>query len=881
MSTVTMPYTVDSTMPPNPPPAIPSNWRTIPRPVDTLPTNESREFLSPTDKASRRESRLGLRNFFARTRSVRYSDSPLALNQQPPAPASKSNRDSITQGIPYNILPPGRPTPKNASRPLSTTFEDAEASPEPSVPAPSIKQPKRKVTPTDAAAKVHAASWAAAPLHKAYPQAVRHTTLPATTADADTVLRIHDKANPTSGVDANGMPKRRHRAKSGPSLDIDWTSKTYLLVNSGYLLEYAGEGYFDRQPEKALRLTKDSAVFASDIIPGRPWVLQIVSTMSSDLVAAANANKSFLSKFTFLSPTDKDKRSPTTSQPAFNLANNMLLVLESPEELDEWLATLRRVIEALGGKRTMSETGDPWAEEDDVAPLREQPSQRTLVVGEGNSFSTDDLALDESPQPAWEREFVRRGSDAMSELQRDESMDDTSATNSILSHDGQRLESLRSSANNRYSCVSSGQRTVITSAGSSPAGSPNRECFLASPEEPAPQPRPDAESRLRPNAAAIVDRRKSQQVMLPFVELQPAPAPRRPQSSAMGLTPGLLDPKMTDTRRFSTRLQNDTLPGLAPPPEIESVASRRPPTALQITRPLSMVEDQPSPKEEMPERPATRHGETPSPREAEFVPLPQSRPGSTVPPASIDDTISSRVTRSPPNKQPSPRRLSSMGALRMHSNGTWFKVTTPDEPYADTTRATPLRQGPQMRAQEPARCHSSMDMYGRASEQSPGTKRRVSMMPFMADRASQDGSRSVFGSRLPPPAPPPSKPPPAPPLASSASSVVSSRSSIRLRPGSSTSSLLRKSMPQLTEGPPPAPAPTCALPPVPAAASSLPPLQGPPPKGALPPLPVSAAASTCSLPLVSPPPPRGLPPLPPMPPPKGALPPVPTKNNMI
>ncbi|KAF4126747.1 peptidase family M20 M25 M40 protein [Geosmithia morbida] len=642
------------------------NWRPISRPHE-LPhvLQDSRESLPQFEKQARRESRLGLRSLFSRTRSVRSSDSLSTSNQ---AAAPSSNRDSMTQGIPYYTLPPGKPTPRNDTHPLSTTLEDAKIDAEPPVSLSVAKLPKRKTGgAADTAPKGHPISWAAAPLHKAYPQAVRHSTLPATTLDADYIVRCHDKtASSPAAADASALPpgddkawpKRRNRARSGPSLSIEWTNKTYVLVNAGYLLEYPAEGFFDRPPDKALRLTKDSAVFATDMIPGRHWVLQVASAVSPDGSTNAGDSKSFLSRIPFLSMAEKDRRSAAAANggdkqkpPSFNLASNILLVLESADDMDEWLATLRRVIEALGGKRVVSETGNPRTEvEDDDdggnsnsnsngdsndLPLRAQPSQRTLVLDGTSSY----LADHEPAQPAWERELIRRGSDAsvpMSEMLRDESMDDASATNSILSHDGQRLESLRSSAN-RFSCVSSGQRTFITSAGSSPAGSPTRDCFLSSPEvETAPQLRPEPELRLRPNAAAIADRRKSQQMLGPFVELQPAPGARRPPSlSPVGAGP--VDLSMSEalssfSRRFPTRLPG---PGdtsyasiLAPPPDIETLAARRPPRALHIARPLSMVEDQPSPKEDVPERPATRHSEMPSPTSPESVPLPPSRPES-------------------------------------------------------------------------------------------------------------------------------------------------------------------------------------------------------------------------------------------------------------
>jgi len=67
--------------------------------------------------------------------------------------------------------------------------------------------------------------------------------------------------------------KRHRRHLSGSISKADWTEKIYVLVTSGYLMQYAAEGPFDRIPEKMLQLSKDSVVFASDAIPGELFVL--------------------------------------------------------------------------------------------------------------------------------------------------------------------------------------------------------------------------------------------------------------------------------------------------------------------------------------------------------------------------------------------------------------------------------------------------------------------------------------------------------------------------------------------------------------------------------------------------------------------------------
>lgn len=54
-----------------------------------------------------------------------------------------------------------------------------------------------------------------------------------------------------------------------PFTKVEWTRKIFILVTSGYLLQYASAGSFDRVPEKMMKLGKDSVAFASDAIPGK------------------------------------------------------------------------------------------------------------------------------------------------------------------------------------------------------------------------------------------------------------------------------------------------------------------------------------------------------------------------------------------------------------------------------------------------------------------------------------------------------------------------------------------------------------------------------------------------------------------------------------
>ncbi|RYP91433.1 hypothetical protein DL770_002478 [Monosporascus sp. CRB-9-2] len=79
---------------------------------------------------------------------------------------------------------------------------------------------------------------------------------------------------------------------------------------------------------------------------------------------------------------------------------NFLLVFESAESMDSWLATLRREIRSLGGKKKLSETGKPDAE-NELDEVEVKPRRRALVVRDPDRFSrtSHDFALMQDDEP--------------------------------------------------------------------------------------------------------------------------------------------------------------------------------------------------------------------------------------------------------------------------------------------------------------------------------------------------------------------------------------------------------------------------------------------------------------------------------------------------
>ncbi|KAK4448129.1 eukaryotic translation initiation factor 3 subunit G-domain-containing protein [Podospora aff. communis PSN243] len=546
------------------------------------------------EKLRKRESRLGLRNIFGWNKAASPDKAPGS-----PTTASRPAADAGSRpgGIRASIA--------ELNWPYSLNNGGAQRSEVtlPSLSVPTTQGLKHKKSASVVRSQTPSgnsrgalATWEPPPLFKAYPQAIKHSHLPACAVSAEAILRLHKSGFAQSslaldmfeesGAEKNDKAKKKHRRNaSNSSLKLEWTTKVFVLVTSGYLLQYTGSGSFDRLPEKILHLGKDSAAFASDVIPGRHWVLQVCSVAEPDRTAAASSSSSLFSRLPFRAQERKQ-------------ASNLLMVFEGAEDMDSWITTLRREIEALGGRKYLSETGKPKVDDIEVQ-LKSQTSQRTLVVRDPDRFSHV-----MSPEMQWDSMMTANPPDIQLDGAetdfRDQSFDDTS-TASGISHDGRQLDGLRDSTN-RLSFISSGQRTVITSAGSSPACSPIRDSFATTDDGFVPDmylqdepPRP----RARPNAAAINDRRQSLQTMNHLFEMRPPihTIPNFSVPQSMG-------------KRYSVGRPVPPEQFHAPAPFPSRISSRRPPpTALAINgRPLSLVEDQPSPLSP-PLRPAkTNHG---------------------------------------------------------------------------------------------------------------------------------------------------------------------------------------------------------------------------------------------------------------------------------
>lgn len=192
------------------------------------------------------------------------------------------------------------------------------------------------------------------PLYQVYSQSVKRINLEAPALSPHSIIRINEQTSTSTGqagdsntpaiLDARNSAPRKPRRVSAPIAKANWSRKVYVLTTSGHLLQYSGEGTFDRRPEKVLQLGKDSAAFASDAIKGRHYVLHVSQACSADGEPDLDSSKSILSRM----------RIKTAS--ARRSAKLLLMVFDSPNDLDSWLSAIRTIIGSLGGRPYRPET---------------------------------------------------------------------------------------------------------------------------------------------------------------------------------------------------------------------------------------------------------------------------------------------------------------------------------------------------------------------------------------------------------------------------------------------------------------------------------------------------------------------------------------------
>jgi len=345
------------------------------RPTDLLeqqhaiPPLPLRSHASQPELRSRPSSKMSLFSLFSKPKVEKlrgYAESGL---DAPPRALSHSFAPSPRKGSIRELEPLQGQTRPTTSRTSSTrTFRSStKESPPPPPPVPQIPVDHRTFEPL--------------PWFQAIPQAIRHGTFEASMIAPDVVLQKNrqrmagisisdespqeDVAFARASGDSKAAARAAFRSGSVAMRSEDLPKKAFVLVTSGYLLQYTETGASDRMPEKVLKLGSNSAAFASDLIPGRHHVLQVSHAVDAK-GALVNDRQSIFSKFSL------------RSQAPRRMVSNFLIVMPGAQELGQWLSALRQEIQQQGGKLARSDSPTeqrPGTGEPPKLDLRKTPSQ--------------------------------------------------------------------------------------------------------------------------------------------------------------------------------------------------------------------------------------------------------------------------------------------------------------------------------------------------------------------------------------------------------------------------------------------------------------------------------------------------------------------------
>lgn len=381
----------------------------------TVPDNEQKVPLQP-DRLKRDTSRTNLRGLFSRGKSTQDAET-MSTSSGSDARSAKSARST---GGGLRKLPEKPPAETfSASALLGAagmfvadvpTSSTGPAPPPPRPPPPKAapkkekekekdkdkEKLKEKEKPKDSESST-GTTWSPPPLFQAYPQAVKHACLSTPTVSAESILRMHAsrtansegrehttlrKNSASAGSESDKKDRNHVRKTSGSISKTQWTKKIFILVTSGRLLQYAADGNSDRLPEKILRLGPASAAFASDALPGKPWVIQVSHASSDEGKVPAPTSQGLLSRIGIQSAT------------ARRVAGTIFMVFTNPEEMESWLNAIRKMIASLGGTKFEQE---PEEEEQESQPQRRQP---VVPDGTQRSDSIRRSFVSDSPQTA-------------------------------------------------------------------------------------------------------------------------------------------------------------------------------------------------------------------------------------------------------------------------------------------------------------------------------------------------------------------------------------------------------------------------------------------------------------------------------------------------
>ncbi|PSN71365.1 hypothetical protein BS50DRAFT_463994, partial [Corynespora cassiicola Philippines] len=783
---------------------------------------------NPAPKLDRTPSKMSLFNLFSKPKVEKargHSEVGLAVPMAPPVPP-KHSVSPPKSALRHNPPPPVQQALRSRSsqmlRPISLR--------------PSIMRPQE-------------GTWNPPPLFQAYPQSIKYATVQSCVFSPDVLLRTQsqrkqldmarermDSHRDLSSTLEGGSPEPKKLEKSHKRLISNsvlhtpppqLTDKVYVLVTAGYVLQYAGEGSFDRLPEKVLKLGKESKAYACDLIPGKHFVLQVSQSANEDGTVSMGPKTSLLSRLRLQNAT------------ARRAATSFLLVLENAEEMDSWMTAVRREIERAGGAAVRDESisiresssidespdEEQAAEREAESPspryhVRRDPQRVSKVVpvdsplqsqySDSPKIVASDWEGDRSEKTVSIADTASLHSNSRMSSKR-KSIEVSSIATTAVSHDQLQLDQLRERS--RFSYMSSatsvsGAGTRNTSRTSSPAPtSPLKEGFSPADAEPLRSATSLRSFHMNPSNSTSTRRRSMQP--LPTTNEDNAVSAVTPSTPKRHSIYGPTSPTTKEPEKPESEVQESKLTTTPPQP---------------ATRPASNVRySTVPPQTQLPAKFNLRSSSAPparltaiSPPPRDPAPGPPARPQSTLgslPSAAALSTRSERrISATPkPFLRPFPvrtqhsdgsvvvpRRLSSMSTGPPLGIVVNRSVTAPVRPPAASNSTSPpivnisplpsqtLRRpssvqirsdpAPFLSSSRPVRAISSTPSFvpGRRASATPtptSNLHTTPSIPVLRQQAQQQMAtqkgitprRSMPAIGLPPPAPPPTMPLPPPP----------------------------------------------------------------------------------------------------------------------
>jgi hypothetical protein len=157
-------------------------------------------------------------------------------------------------------------------------------------------------------------------------------------SNASHIIPAHIHEERRGSVDSiKGEHKAQSRSGRNSLSQGPFQRKIFALSNDGIILQYSEKGGGERLPERALQLSPESVAFACDLVPGRPYVLQVDQTPT-----AASEHYLLHSQTSLLTKIGLKDNLPRVGE------HSILIILETAEELTSWMNAVRKQILVLG-----------------------------------------------------------------------------------------------------------------------------------------------------------------------------------------------------------------------------------------------------------------------------------------------------------------------------------------------------------------------------------------------------------------------------------------------------------------------------------------------------------------------------------------------------